>query len=103
MWGGANDISTVCERAGRTARHRLFRMMMGNAEHVPIVNAAVHAYAREVAYWSDIDRLTREAEVADTRVVMGDKNQGEGTRSTSAHVGPPRAAARMGREFGVAS
>ena len=65
MWGGANDDLDGL-RGWLTELRDIgyFGMMMGNAEHVPIVNAAFTPTTDEVAYWSDIDRLTHEAEEA---------------------------------------
>ena len=52
MWGGANDDLDGL-RAWLTELRDIgyFGMMMGNAEHVPIVNAAFTPTAEEVAYW----------------------------------------------------
>ena len=66
-----------------------------------IAPAAFRPTADEVAYWSEIDRLTREAEAADTRVLMGDKNQGEGHEIHIAHVATARKLLGWARELGV--
>jgi hypothetical protein len=77
-------------------------MMMGNKEHVPIVNAAFTPTADEVAYWRALDRLAREAEAADERVIYGEANQGEGHEVHIAHVATARKLLVWARELGVA-
>jgi citrate lyase subunit beta/citryl-CoA lyase len=102
MWGGANDDLDGL-RAWLTELRDIgyFGMMMGNAEHVAIVNAAFTPTAEELTYWSEIDRLTREAEAADTRLLMGDKNQGEGHEIHIAHVATARKLLAWARELGA--
>jgi citrate lyase subunit beta / citryl-CoA lyase len=102
MWGGANDdLDGLHAWLTELRDIGYFGMMMGNAEHVEIVNAAFTPTADEVAYWSEIDRLTRAAEAADTRVLMGDKNQGEGHEIHIAHVATARKLLAWARELGV--
>jgi citrate lyase subunit beta / citryl-CoA lyase len=104
MWGGANDDLDGLRAWLRELRDiGYFGMMMGNAEHVPIVNAAFTPTTDEVTYWSDIDRLTREAETAGGRVVMGEANQGEGHEIHIAHVATARMLLGWARELGVAT
>jgi citrate lyase subunit beta / citryl-CoA lyase len=104
MWGGANDDLDGLRAWLRELRDiGYFGMMMGNAEHVPIVNAAFTPTTDEVTYWSDIDRLTREAEAAGGRVVMGEANQGEGHEIHIAHVATARKLLGWARELGVAT
>jgi citrate lyase subunit beta/citryl-CoA lyase len=102
MWGGANDDLDGL-RAWLTELRDIgyFGMMMGNAEHVAIVNGAFTPTAEELTYWSEIDRLTREAEAADTRLLMGDKNQGEGHEIHIAHVATARKLLAWARELGA--
>jgi citrate lyase subunit beta/citryl-CoA lyase len=102
MWGGANDdLDGLHAWLAELRDIGYFGMMMGNAEHVPIVNAAFTPTAEEVAYWSEIDRLTREAETAGNRVLMGEKNQGEGHEIHIAHVATARKLLGWARELGV--
>jgi citrate lyase subunit beta / citryl-CoA lyase len=104
MWGGANDdLDGLRAWLAELRDIGYFGMMMGNAEHVPIVNQAFTPTADDVAYWSEIDRVTREAEAADTRVLMGDKNQGEGHEIHIAHVATARKLLGWARELGVAT
>jgi citrate lyase subunit beta / citryl-CoA lyase len=104
MWGGANDdLDGLRAWLAELRDIGYFGMIMGNAEHVPIVNEAFTPTADDVAYWSEIDRLTREAEAADTRVLMGDKNQGEGHEIHIAHVATARKLLGWARELGVAT
>jgi citrate lyase subunit beta/citryl-CoA lyase len=102
MWGGANDdLDGLRAWLAELRDIGYFGMMMGNAEHVPIVNAAFTPTSEEVAYWSEIDRRTREAEAVNERVVMGDKNQGEGHEIHIAHVATARKLLDWARELGV--
>jgi citrate lyase subunit beta/citryl-CoA lyase len=102
MWGGANDDLDGLHMWLTELRDiGYFGMMMGNVEHVDIVNAAFTPTAEEVAYWRDLDRLTREAEVANERVLYGDKNQGEGHEIHIAHVATARKLLAWAKELGV--
>jgi citrate lyase subunit beta/citryl-CoA lyase len=102
MWGGANDdLDGLRAWLAELRDIGYFGMMMGNAEHVPIVNEAFTPTPEDVAYWSEIDRLTREAEIANERVLMGDANQGEGHEIHIAHVATARKLLGWARELGV--
>ena len=103
MWGGANDdLEGLTEWLTELRDIGYFGMMMGNKEHVPIVNAAFTPTSDEVAYWRELDRLTREAEAADERVIYGEANQGEGHEVHIAHVATARKLLVWARELGVA-
>ena len=102
MWGGANDDLDGLRAWLRELRDiGYFGMMMGNAEHVPIVNEAFTPTADEVAYWQELDRLTIEAERSGGRVIHGDANQGEGHEVHIAHVATARKLLTWARELGV--
>ncbi len=102
MWGGANDDLDGLRTWLRELRDiGYFGMMMGNAEHVPIVNEAFTPTAEEIAYWQELDRLTNEAESAGTRVLHGDPNQGEGHEVHIAHVATARKLLAWAHELGV--
>ncbi len=73
---------------------------MGNAEHVPIVNAAFTPTADEVAYWSEIDRLTREAEAADDACPHGRQEPGRRPRDPHRARRDGPQAARLGARAG---
>ena len=104
MWGGANDDLDGLRAWLKELRDiGYFGMMMGNAEHVPIVNEAFTPTADDVAYWAEIDRLTTEAEAAGGRVIMGEANQGEGHEIHIAHVATARKLLGWARELGVAT
>jgi hypothetical protein len=77
-------------------------MMMGNREHVEIVNAAFTPSPEEVAYWADLDRLATAAELDDEQVIYGDANQGEGHEIHIAHVATARKLLIWAKELGVA-
>ena len=102
MWGGANDDLDGLRAWLRELRDiGYFGMMMGNAEHVPIVNEAFTPTADDIAYWQELDRLTIEAEAAGSRVIHGDANQGEGHEVHIAHVATARKLLDWARELGV--
>jgi citrate lyase subunit beta/citryl-CoA lyase len=102
MWGGANDDLDGL-RAWVTELRDIgyFGMMMGNVAHVPLVNEAFTPTPQEIAYWQELDRLTVEAEVAGSRVLHGDPNQGEGHEVHLAHVATARKLLEWARELGV--
>ena len=80
-----------------------FGMMMGNDEHVRDRERGVHADApTRSRTGAELDRLTREAEAADERVIYGDANQGEGHEIHIAHVATARKLLAWARELGVA-
>jgi len=102
MWGGdSDDLGGL--RAWLTELRDIgyFGMMMGNKDHVPIVNDAFTPTAEEVAVWGDIDRLATEAEARDERFVYGDVNQGEGHEVHIAHVATARRLLEWARALGV--
>jgi len=102
MWGGANDDLEGLQAWLTELRDiGYFGMMLGHAGHVPVVNAAFTPTADEIAYWRDLDRLTREAEAADERVIYGDANQGEGHEIHIAHVATARKLLAWAHELGV--
>jgi citrate lyase subunit beta/citryl-CoA lyase len=103
MWGGANDdLDGLRAWLGELRDIGYFGMMMGNKDHVPLVNAAFTPTADEIAYWQDLDRLARDAEAADRRVIYGDANQGEGHEVHIAHVATARKLLAWAQELGVA-
>lgn len=103
MWGGANDDLAGLQSWLTELRDiGYFGMMMGNREHVEMVNAAFTPTAEEVAYWQDLDRLATEAERTNERVVYGDANQGEGHEIHIAHVATARKLLTWAKELGVA-
>src|SRR5690349_3409495 len=102
MWGGANDdLDGLRAWLSELRDIGYFGMMMGRAEHVPIVNEAFTPTADDVAYWQELDRLTVEAEAAGSRVIHGDANQGEGHEVHIAHVATARKLLDWARELGV--
>jgi citrate lyase subunit beta/citryl-CoA lyase len=102
MWGGANDDLDGLRAWLRELRDiGYFGMMMGNVEHVPIVNEAFTPTADDIAYWQELDRLTVEAEAAGSRVIHGEANQGEGHEVHIAHVATARKLLEWARELGV--
>ena len=104
MWGGANDdLDGLRTWLNELRDIGYFGMMMGNVEHVAIVNEAFTPTAEEIAYWQELDRLTVEAESAGSRVLHGDANQGEGHEVHLAHVATARKLLDWARELGVAT
>jgi len=102
MWGGANDDLEGLRAWLQELRDiGYFGMMMGNREHVRIVNEAFTPTAEEIAYWQELDRLTIEAEAAGARVLHGDANQGEGHEVHIAHVETARKLLEWARDLGV--
>ena len=103
MWGGANDDLDGLQSWLTELRDiGYFGMMLGNREHVDIVNAAFTPTAEEVAYWRDLDRLATAAEQSNEQVIYGDANQGEGHEIHIAHVATARKLLTWARELGVA-
>ena len=93
MWGGANDdLDGLHAWLTELRDIGYFGMMMGNKDHVEIVNAAFTPSPEDVAYWKDLDRLATEAEQDNTQVIYGDANQGEGHVIHIAHVATAPAA-----------
>jgi len=104
MWGGDVDdedgLRTWCRQLRDLG---YFGMMIGNRRHVPIVNEEFTPTATELAYWSDLDRLTDEAERDGSGPIFyGDPNQGEGYVLHLAHVGSARMNLEWARALGVA-
>jgi citrate lyase subunit beta / citryl-CoA lyase len=103
MWGGANDDLDGLQSWLTELRDiGYFGMMLGNADHVAMVNAAFTPTADEIGYWRDLDQLASAAERDDTRVVYGEANQGEGHEIHIAHVATARKLLGWARELGVA-
>ncbi|MGO9874945.1 MAG: HpcH/HpaI aldolase/citrate lyase family protein [Acidimicrobiia bacterium] len=102
MWGGANDdVDGLRSWLTELRDIGYFGMMLGNREHIDIVNAAFTPTAAEVSYWQDLDRLARDAERNDEQVIYGDANQGEGHEIHIAHVATARRLLTWARELGV--
>jgi len=102
MWGGANDdVDGLQSWLTELRDIGYFGMMLGNREHIDIVNAAFTPTAAEVAYWQDLDRLARDAERNGEQVIYGDANQGEGHEIHIAHVATARRLLMWARELGV--
>jgi citrate lyase subunit beta/citryl-CoA lyase len=103
MWGGDVDDADGLRRWATHLRDLgYYGMMIGNPEHVPLVHEVFSPTAEELAYWSDLDRLTTEAERSGGgRVVYGDANQGEGHVVHIAHVGSARQNLEWARDLGV--
>lgn len=103
MWGGANDDVEGLQAWLTELRDiGYFGMMLGNKDHVPIVNAAFTPTSEEVAYWADLDRLASDAERSNEQVIYGDVNQGEGHEIHIAHVATARKLLAWAKELGVA-
>lgn len=103
MWGGANDDVDGLQAWLTELRDiGYFGMMLGNKDHVSIVNAAFTPTSEEVAYWADLDRLASDAERSNEQVIYGDVNQGEGHEIHIAHVATARKLLAWAKELGVA-
>lgn len=92
MWGGDLDDRDGYRRWAIELRDLGYRgMMIGDPALIEIAHEVFTPTAAELAYWSDLDRLAREAEAADTGpIIYGDANQGEGHVVHIAHVGSAR-------------
>jgi citrate lyase subunit beta/citryl-CoA lyase len=102
MWGGdVDDMDGLRRWATHLRDLGYYGMMIGNPEHVPLVHEVFSPTADELAYWSDLDRLTIEAEQTGGKVVYGDANQGEGHVVHIAHVGSARQNLAWARDLGV--
>jgi len=66
-----------------------------------LVNAAFTPSPEDVAFWKELDRLTRAAEASGDRVLHGDPNQGEGHEVHIAHVATARKLLGWARELGI--
>ena len=103
MWGGANDDVDGLQAWLTELRDiGYFGMMLGNKDHVSIVNAAFTPTSEEVAYWADLDRLASDADRSNEQVIYGDVNQGEGHEIHIAHVATARKLLAWAKELGVA-
>jgi citrate lyase subunit beta/citryl-CoA lyase len=103
MWGGANDdLDGLHSWLTELRDIGYFGMMLGNREHVDIVNAAFTPNATDVSYWQDLDRLATEAERSGEQVIYGEANQGEGHEIHIAHVATARRLLTWAQELGVA-
>jgi citrate lyase subunit beta / citryl-CoA lyase len=103
MWGGANDdLDGLHSWLTELRDIGYFGMMLGNREHIDIVNAAFTPNATDVSYWQDLDRLATEAEGSGEQVIYGEANQGEGHEIHIAHVATARRLLTWAQELGVA-
>ncbi|HTD50980.1 MAG TPA: aldolase/citrate lyase family protein [Acidimicrobiia bacterium] len=103
MWGGANDdLDGLRSWLNELRDIGYFGMMLGNRDHVEMVNAAFTPTDVDVAYWRDVDRLARDAERSGEQVIYGDVNQGEGHEIHIAHVATARRLLTWAQELGVA-
>ena len=102
MWGGANDDLDGLRAWLKELRDiGYFGMMMGNAEHVPIVNEAFTPTADEIAYWQELDRLTSRSRSGRHACCTATPNQGEGHEVHIAHVATARKLLEWAHELGV--
>ena len=103
MWGGAlDDLDGL--RAFATGLRNLgyYGMMLGSAEHVPLVHEVFTPTADEIAYWRELDELASEAErVGSGPIRHGDPRQGEAHVVHIAHVGSARKNLDWARDLGV--
>jgi len=92
MWGGDLDDHDGYRRWATELRDLGYRgMMIGDPSLVEIAHEVFTPSAAEISYWSDLDRLAREAEHAGSGpITYGDANQGEGHVVHIAHVGSAR-------------
>ena len=103
MWGGANDdLAGLAKWVTELRDIGYFGMMLGNRDHVAMVNAAFTPTSEDVAYWQDIDRLATAADRHNEQVIYGDANQGEGHEIHIAHVATARKLLTWAMELGVA-
>ena len=91
MWGGAlDDLDGL--RAFATSLRNLgyYGMMLGSAEHVPLVHEVFTPTAEEIAYWRELDELATEAErsTAD-RSATATRARARPTSCTSRTSAPP--------------
>ena len=102
MWGGANDdLEGLRAWCAELRDIGYFGMMLGNQDHTMLVNAAFTPSPEDVAFWKELDRLTRAAEASGDRVLHGDPNQGEGHEVHIAHVATARKLLGWARELGI--
>ena len=103
MWGGAvDDLEGLRRWATHLRDLGYYGMMISNPEHVGLVHEVFSPTSEELGYWSDLDRLAREAEERGAgSVTYGDANQGEGHVVHIAHVGSARQNLQWARDLGV--
>jgi citrate lyase subunit beta/citryl-CoA lyase len=102
MWGGAvDDVDGLRAWATRLRDLGYYGMMIGDPVHVPLVHEVFTPTLEEIAYWTELDRLATEAELAGTGPVLyGDPNQGEGHVVHIAHIGSARTNLAWARALG---
>ena len=103
MWGGdTNDMVGLRTWATELRDLGYYGMLLGNPEHVALVNEIFSPTKDELAYWHDLDRLATEAEERNAGPILyGDPNQGEGHVIHIAHVGSARQNLEWARDLGV--
>ena len=103
MWGGANDDTAGLRKWATHLRDLgYYGMMIGNADHVPVLHEIFSPTAEELSYWSDLDRLASEAEARGSgTLTYGDENQGEAHVVHIAHVGSARQNLEWARALGL--
>lgn len=104
MWGGDLDDTDGYRRWATELRDLGYRgMMIGDPSLIDIAHEIFTPTAEEIAYWSDLDQLAREADANDSGpITYGDPNQGEGHVVHIAHVGSARMNLDWARQLGVA-
>lgn len=104
MWGGDLDDTEGYRRWSIELRDLGYRgMMIGDPSLVEIAHEVFTPTPEEVAYWTDLDRLAREADMNGSGpITYGDPNQGEGHVVHIAHVGSARMNLDWARQLGVA-
>jgi citrate lyase subunit beta / citryl-CoA lyase len=105
MWGGArDDVDGLRAWAEQLRDLGYYGMMLGDPVHLPIVHEVFTPTAAEIAYWQDLDRLARDAEVSgEGPIRYGDPGQGEGHVVHIAHVGSARLNLEWARALGLVS
>ncbi len=103
MWGGTVDDADGLRKWATHLRDLgYYGMMLGNADHIPLVHEVFSPTSVELAYWSDLDRLAAEADAHGSgSVVYGDANAGEGHVVHLAHVGSARQNLAWARALGM--
>jgi citrate lyase subunit beta/citryl-CoA lyase len=103
MWGGPrDDLDGLRAWAEHLRDLGYYGMMLGDRVHVPLVHEVFTPTSSDIAYWQDLDRLSREAEVGGgAPVTYGDASQGEGHVVHIAHVGSARMNLQWARELGL--
>jgi len=103
MWGGAtNDHDGFLRFATQLRNLGYYGMLLNDPSHVALAHEVFSPSQEEIAYWQDLDRLTREAEQAGSgTVTYGDANQGEGHIVHIAHVGSARMNLQWARDLGM--